>query len=134
MADDPTRGDPRSGGEALGGEQSIWGMAHAPDPRAQEPAELARAAYERGDQFFQLDLVVSAVQGAVTNSSIMTRTVRSDAADVLGAVEAQGWRLEHVSTSFVETGSTSVRKFFADTGTLVANHGHLVALYVFRRS
>lgn len=109
-------------------------MAHAPDPRSDDPAQLARTAHERGDQFFQIDLVVSAVQGAVSNSSIMTRTVRADAGDVLGAIEAEGWRLEHVSTTFVDTGSTSVRKFFADTGTLVANHGHVIGLYVFRRA
>lgn len=134
MADDPTPGDPRTGGESPGGEQSIWGMSHAPDPRVEDPAELARAAYERGDRIFQIDLVVSAVQGAVTNSSIMTRTVRAEDTDVLGAIEAQGWRLEHVSTAFIDTGSTSVRKFFSDTGALVANHGHLIALYVFRRA
>lgn len=109
-------------------------MTHAPDTRTESPEQLARQAYERGDQLFQIDLVVSAVQGAVSNSDILTRTVRGESGDVLGAIEAQGWRLEHVATSFVETGSTSVKKFFSDTGALVANHGHLVALYVFRRA
>lgn len=108
-------------------------MSHAPDPRIATPRELAREAHERGDQLFQIDLVVSAIQGSVDNTAPMTRTIRAEAGDVLGAIEAEGWRLEHVSTSFVETGSTSVKKFFSDTGGLVANHGHLVALYVFRR-
>lgn len=120
--------------DALEGQQSIWGMSHAPDPREADVVELARAAYERGDRLFQIDLVVSAVQGAVSNTSVMTRTVRADEPDLLGRIEDQGWRLEHVSTAFVDTGSTSVRKFFSDTGTMAANHGHLVALYVFRRT
>jgi hypothetical protein len=128
--------EPRHGEQPdpSGADQSIWGMTHAPDSRVATPAALAREAYERGDQLFQIDLIVSAIQGAVDNTAPMTRTVRSDPGDVLGAIEAQGWRLEHVSTSFVETGSTSVKKFFSDTGALVANHGHLVALYVFRRA
>ena len=109
-------------------------MPHAPDPRTSTPVELAREAHARGDQLFQIDLVVSAVQGAVTNNAASTRTVRGEAADVLGAIEAQGWRLEHVAATFVETGSTSVRRFFSDTGALVATHGHLVGLYVFRRA
>src|SRR5690348_6805539 len=100
MADDPTRSTPRSDA-AIGGQQGIWGMAHAPDPGDSSgssgapdrgPVRLAQAAYERGDQLFQIDLVVSAVQGAVTNSGVMTRTVRGEATDVLGAIEAQGWR------------------------------------------
>lgn len=124
MPDDPSR---------AGADNSLWGMPHIPDARTATPAELARAAYERGDQLFQIDLVVSAIQGAVTNNAATTRTVRGDDADVLGAIEAEGWHLEHVSTSFVETGSVSVKRFFSDTGALVATHGHLIALYVFRR-
>jgi hypothetical protein len=53
---------------------------------------------------------------------------------VLGAIEAQGWHLEYVSAAFVEQGSSSTKIILANAGSvLVATHGILMGVYVFRR-
>jgi hypothetical protein len=97
------------------------------------PVELARAAYVRGDRYFQIDLVVSATQVIEEHGTFFTRTYRPDlAADLLGQIEDQGWALEHVSTSFVLRGWSTAMFGIGEESTS-ADHGRLVALYVFRR-
>jgi hypothetical protein len=116
-------------------DSASWGMPHAPEVRTASPERLAYEAYERGDHFFQIDVVVSVIQGHISIGMTMTRLYRPEPYDTIGAIEAQGWHLEHVSTSFVETGSSATKRVLANAGsTLVANHGSLVALYVFRRA
>lgn len=112
-----------------------WGMHHQPDDCQASPERLAYEAYERGDLMFQLDITVSAVQGYSQLGTSSTRTIRSEPRDFLGAIEQQGWRLEHVSTAFVQTGTSASKRVLGNAGsTEVGVHGQLVALYVFRRT
>jgi hypothetical protein len=97
------------------------------------PIEWARQAYQRGDRFFQIDLVVSVIKVVEDQGVLRTQTVRPPMlADHLGLIEDQGRRLEQVSTSYVMQG-TSTAVFGIGEATRSADHGSLVALYVFRR-
>lgn len=111
-----------------------WGMAYEPDPRTASPARLAYEAYERGDRWFQIDIILNAIQGRSQVGAAYTRTRRGDEADLIGPIEDQGWDLRHVSTTFVQTGWSSSKRVMSNAGsTEVATHGQLVALYVFQR-
>lgn len=112
--------------------QARWGMNCIPDTRIATPERLAYEAYERGDQLFQIDLAVSVVQGTVNALVGYSRTVRPEYLDHLGAIEAQGWRLEHVSTTFVHQGQSTMGALGGAAET--ASHGMLMGLYVFRRA
>jgi hypothetical protein len=114
--------------------EKYWGMQIMPDPRVAGPERLAYEAYERGDAIFQIDLPVAGVQGYALFGQSATRTWRAEYGDVLGRIEQQGWRLEHVSTTFVTQGSSATKRVLANDGsTEVGTHGALIGLYVFRR-
>lgn len=114
--------------------ESSWGMSHAPDERTASAERLAYEAYERGDALFQIDITLAAVQGISQLGSSSTRVMRAQPTDMLGPIERQGWKLEHVGVTFVETGSSASKRVLAHAGsTEVANHGQIVGLYVFRR-
>lgn len=114
--------------------RGAWGMPRVPDHRTASPERLAYEAHQRGDRLFQIDLVVSTVEGGIGVGTHITRRVRADDRDVLGAIEAQGWHLEHVSLAYAQEGSVSTKRMLATVGnTLVADNGSLIGLYVFRR-
>jgi hypothetical protein len=108
-----------------------WGMSYVPDPRTASPDRLAYEAYERGDRWFQIDLVVHVVQGAVNLAHGYTRVHRGPEYDAIGPIEAQGWKLEHVSTTFVQHGQSTMSA--VGGAAEEATHGVLIGLYVFRR-
>lgn len=93
---------------------------------------LAAAAFERGDEFFQVDLSISALSTRQSNpfGVKITKLRKSDTApgDVLGLIEALGWRLEHAGWVFVEVASRT-----ASSNTSV-NRGVLKGVYLFRRA
>lgn len=135
----PTRRERWAAADAAEAERSqhgaAWGMTYEPDDR--QPVELAGAAHRRGDRWFQIDLPIAYVQGQAHMGATSTRTHRADTGDVIGSIEAQGWQLEHVATAFVERGHASTKRaqfVVATSADDVANHGELVALYVFRRA
>ena len=72
-------------------------------------------------------LLISSYQGNVAIGSSWSRTWRPQPVDHIGAIEGQGWALQHVSTCFVSRGASSNR------GNVESIHGDAVALYVFRR-
>lgn len=114
--------------------EAAWGMHYQPDS-ARDPVHLAYEARQRGDRLFQVDLPLIWVQGAAGIGTASTRQTRLEVGSVLGQIEEQGWRLEHVSTTFVEHGSSASKKVMANAGsTVVATHGAVVAVYVFRAS
>lgn len=115
--------------------ENQWGMNHMPDPRTATPDRLAYEARERGDRLFQIDMVISVTEGWAQMGSAGTRTYRPmEGVDYLGPIEDQGWRLEHVSTAYVEQGSSATKRVMANVGsTEVSVHGYLVGTYVFRR-
>lgn len=115
-------------------QEAQWGMPFQDDPDRSAPERQAWEAYERGDRLFQIELPVCWVQGWIGVGAHASRVRHSARYDVLGAIEQQGWRLEHVAAAFMETGSSATKRVFASAGsTLVATHGAMVGLYVFRR-
>ena len=112
--------------------EARWGMAYAPDSRVASPERLAYEAYERGDRWFQIDMVLHAVQGAVDLGGAYSRVQRGAEADFIGPIEAQGWTLEHVATTFAQHGQSVMSG--AGGAAEAAAHGVMIGLYVFRRS
>ena len=101
---------------------------------AQSPLGRARAAFLRGDRYFQAELEVSALTGtpSMFGSSENEITRRGDQPDLLGRIEDEGWHLEHAGFVFVETGSTSTDRVFA-TGQGTVTRGVVTGVYLFRR-
>ena len=132
MTEDLTRRERWAAADAARNE-ARWGISYTSDTRTQTPEQLAHAAYAAGHRWFQLDVPVAYVQGTASGYDSQTRTHRpAEPVDAIGAVEAQGWRLEHVSTAFVPRGERSMGHVGGEVAT--ASHGELVALYVFRRA
>ena len=88
------------------------------------PAGLARAARQRGDRFFQLQMVITSFVGA-------TPTLGPEATDVLSAIEDEGWHLEHAGYVYVETGATSDPRLVL-TGSQSRTSGYVQGVYLFR--
>lgn len=102
---------------------------------AASPVGRARSAAQRGDRFFQVELVVSALTGVASmfGSSDNEITRAEQHPDLLGLIEDEGWHLEHAGFVFVETGSTSTeRMLFSGEGTVT--RGALTGVYLFRRT
>ena len=130
MTDDMSRREKWAAADAARA-QARWGMSYMPDSRAATPERLAYEARERGDQWFQIDVAINVVQGAVSVVDAYTQTARTESADFIGPIEAQGWTLEHVSTTFVTRGQSRMETLGG--AAEYAFHGDLVGLYVFRR-
>jgi hypothetical protein len=97
------------------------------------PIGQARAAYARGDAFFQVEIPHSAVKGQTVFGAALTRqTHATGGTDILGLIEAEGWRLEHAGFVYVMTGQTSRDKFLA-SGQQTAVMGEVSGIYLFRR-
>lgn len=131
MTDDMTRRERWAAADAARSD-ARWGMNYS-DPQRATPEQLAHAAYQRGDQWFQIDVPIFYVQGTGRVYDSQTRTHRQPepVPDMIGPIEAQGWTLQHVSTTFVVRGESTMGHIGGAAET--ANHGELVALYVFRR-
>lgn len=119
---------------AADAQQAAEGAARA---WAASPPGQAQAAYQNGDGFFQVEIPHSQFRGFAnlmwSSSGTSSRQVhRGGATDVLSAVEAQGWRLEHASWVYVQTGQNSRDKFLA-SGQHVVVSGDVVGIYLFRR-
>jgi hypothetical protein len=132
---DPKRTWREAQADARQAEQDArWGMQFSADPDPRSPVEIARQSYERGDRLLHLDVPVSWVQGATGIGVAATRAVRPERTDVLGAVEAEGWRLEHASSTFVHTGDSANGASVGSSGQVAyAAHGIVLGVYVFRR-
>jgi hypothetical protein len=98
--------------------------------------EKAAIAFQRGDTFFQVDLPHSSVTGDAGTMLDPKKSGTILAADTpqnaLGLIEAAGWRLQHASWVFVETGQDSRDKFLMSGQSVVVN-GQVVGVYLFRR-
>lgn len=113
----------------------IKGLPDATAPEDPEPWVVAADAFARGDTFLQLELPHSSVTGQAKISSpeavgAIHRTKTPQ--DTLGKVEAAGWRLEHASWVFIQTGQTSRDKMLT-TGQRTVTNGEVVGIYLFRR-
>ncbi len=81
------------------------------------PAGRARAAAERGDGYFEIELDLRGGEDG----------------DALSRVEAEGWRFLQASHVFVQTGGDSREKFLVP-GQRTSVSGLIVGIYLFRRS
>lgn len=99
------------------------------------PVVLAELAAKRGDRFFQVEIPHSTLSGHSNDFGFggdTSYTTRHGAApDVLGQIEEIGWRLEHATWLFVETGSSSREKMFV-SGAMTTVTGRVDGIYLFR--
>ncbi|WP_396908253.1 hypothetical protein [Mycolicibacterium sp.] len=102
----------------------------------ESPQGKAIQAFERGDEFLQMEIPHSSVTGfanaafnTTTKGTIHRRLTRTD---LLGQIEEAGWRLEHADWVYVQTGQNSRDKFLA-SGQHVVVTGEVIGIYLFRR-
>lgn len=97
----------------------------------------ADVAFHRGDTFLQVELPHSSVTGQATVNPNLPKVATVQRAEIpqdpLGRVEATGWRLEHASWVFIETGQTSRDKLVL-SGQRTVTTGEVVGIYLFRRN
>jgi hypothetical protein len=110
-----------------------WGMQYMPDER-ESPARAAWEAKQQGRRFFQTDIPIAYISGGIGIGTTASRTDRVPwTTDYLGEIEDQGWRLEQMTTVFIQAGSSATKRVLANDGsTHVATHGVLLGVYLFR--
>jgi hypothetical protein len=92
-----------------------------PDPTTSE--EVARAAPDAGDHFFQISLPLMATQrtvmGVLGGDKMDVKTTTAQHTDLLGTIESVRWRLKHVpeARSFVS------RRAFRPSRTAITHSG-----------
>lgn len=98
------------------------------------PVGRATEAKERGDRFFEAQLDTAQSGGAGT-SGVSNRGVRRSGgiSDVLEQIEDIGWRLEHVSHTFVQTDETTTDHTLR-TGQGAVTRGVVTGFYLFRNA
>jgi hypothetical protein len=101
------------------------------------PTQLAaKEAYDRGDVFYEVQYQVLIQNRDVsfgTDDFAVGKNTSVSAAGALKSIESVGWRLEHTSHVFVQTGQSSRDKFLA-SGQFVAIDGYVLGVYLFRRT
>jgi hypothetical protein len=101
---------------------------------ASSPVGRATNAFRQGSVFFQTEIAVSSLSGQSSffGSSDNSLQHTGAAPDVLGQIEAIGWRLEHTGYVFVETGATTSDSFLG-SGQGMVTQGDIVGIFLFRR-
>ena len=99
------------------------------------PVGQATEAKERGDRFFEAQLDAAQLKGPTSAFGSSDNEVRrrTGAPDTLGQIEEIGWRLEHVSHAFIETGATTTNRVLG-TGQGMVTQGVVTGFYLFRNS
>lgn len=98
------------------------------------PVGQATEAKERGDRFFEAQFDTAQPGGASTSGSSNNRVRRSGGiSDVLERIEDIGWRLEHVSHTFVQNAATTTNRT-PETGQGVVTRGVATGFYLFRNA
>ena len=94
------------------------------------PVGQAAAAFERGDQFLQLELSHAQVTGSTTTPSpprpLRTSPHQGVGSDLLAQIEASGWRLLHANWVYVPTPRNG-------RDELPVGSGQVMGIYLFRR-
>jgi hypothetical protein len=100
------------------------------------PTGRALTAFERGDQFFQVEMTQQTIQSPVflnpTRDGSTNRRNSFKQTDVLGQIEEVGWHLEHASWVYVQTGMNSKDKVMS-SGQWTNVSGEVIGMYLFRR-
>jgi hypothetical protein len=118
----------------LGETQGVF----SPGKRKEEteaPHLLARRAFENGDGVIQFALpVVETRRGWSRISGWPDDVARSQSrhSSAIEAIEAEGWKLEHASYVFEQTGFLS-RDQFMKSGQAARVTGQILGIYIFRR-
>ncbi len=144
---DATKAEGRARADAMMAEEQARADAIKAEERARDdaarahkaflatPAGQAAAAREQGQGFFEIQLDVGSSQRDSTiwggNNTAIQRTKSRSHAGTLAAIEAVGWKLEHVGYIFIITGESSRDKFLA-SGQQTAVSGKTVGIYLFR--
>jgi hypothetical protein len=110
----------------------------SPDSRfLVSPIGQATTAKEQGQGFFEIQLEVGSSQRDTTffggNNDNIEKTKTQSHAGTLAAIEAVGWRLEHVGHVFVVTSESSRNKLLL-TGQQTAVSGRTIGIYLFRNT
>ena len=124
-----------------------FGLGHSPPPGlielantlrfAQAIAEDAQIAFDEGRDFFQAPMPLSLTERSL--NSTLTGAVETKTRDfsaqpqILEMIEAVGWRLEHFSCVFRETGAVSRDKLLS-SGQVEQITGEIIGVYLFRRT
>ena len=99
------------------------------------PIGQATTAKEQSQGFFEIQLKVGSSQRDSTvfgsNNTNIAQTKTETHAGTLAAIEAIGWRLEHVGHVFVVTSESSRDKLLS-TGQQTAVSGDTIGIYLFR--
>lgn len=114
-------------------QQRIDAAQRAEAVRAASPVGRAELAKRNGDAFFEIQLEVGAHIGTAGFGSASGQRSLGSAGQVLGQIEAVGWRLEHVGYYFMLTGETSTAQFFG-SGQNTAVSGATIGVYLFRNT
>lgn len=101
------------------------------DEHAASPLGQAEAAAAAGAVFFQTQIEVSRLDGNASFGAATASIQHNARPDVLGQIEALGWRLENVGYVFVETGTTSSARVMM-SGEATAVRGVVLGIYLFR--
>jgi hypothetical protein len=109
---------------------------------AESPAGQARAAFERGDGFFEIELDLRSTgnlnpYGAtgVDQAASWTGSNRPAGGrmDVLSQIEGEGWQLFQANHVHVQLGEES-RDKWSSSGQRTSIKGKIVGVYLFRRA
>jgi hypothetical protein len=102
--------------------------------RAHHPAvDLATAARNRGERFFEFEIELGHVGGDSRWGS-SDGTIRwTPQAYVIGQIEECGWQLVDVGYVYVSTGAQSSNRVIR-TGEGTVERGTVAAIYLFRRT
>lgn len=97
--------------------EARW-AAEARAERANSPVGRAEAAHRRGDIFFQIEIdVTGGGEALALRAGQLART-----SDVLGAIEATGWTLEHAGYVAADGGVRGVYLFRDASSARIGAH------------
>lgn len=116
-------------------ERAAKELEHARREFLVSPIGQATTAKEQSQGFFEIQLKVGSSQRDSTvfgtNNTNIAQTKTQTHAGTLAAIEAVGWRLEHVGHVFVITSESSRDKLLS-SGQQTAVSGDTLGIYLFR--
>jgi hypothetical protein len=100
------------------------------------PQGQAVLAFKDGHQFYSYEGLYSSSThtwfGEVSSQGAYMKSGTSPT-DVLGGIEAAGWRLVHTNFVYAQTGSSSRDKHLGASGQFTEVSGRIIGIYLFRR-
>lgn len=99
----------------------------------ESPPGRARAARKTGMKIFQIDMPLSQSKAHIAPmiGAFTRKEQTTDYANMIQAIEEEGWRLENVGYVFRWTGSETRDKLLA-SGQQESVSGEIIGIYIFR--